>query len=164
MGWMSKRMCCSWTRMMTRMRRREYARLPAPRSAETFRPIPNLKIPTLPTPYLAYRHDGTAISSGSKHRTDRAVAGKPAIPATFELDDRPYVKELSKRQKAAQPRKATVSEQWATIPAPKRDDLPQMKRDYQALALATSLDPKRFMKGGTKLTKVPETFAVSTPS
>jgi hypothetical protein len=36
-----------------------------------------------------------------------------------------------------------------------------MKRDYQALALANSLDPKRFMKGGNKLTKVPETFAVS---
>lgn len=36
-----------------------------------------------------------------------------------------------------------------------------MKRDYQALALANSLDPKRFMKGGTKLNKVPEAFAVS---
>jgi len=36
-----------------------------------------------------------------------------------------------------------------------------MKRDYQALALANSLDPKRFMKGGTKLSKVPESFAVS---
>lgn len=36
-----------------------------------------------------------------------------------------------------------------------------MKRDYQALALANSLDPKRFMKGGTKLSKVPDSFAVS---
>ena len=37
-----------------------------------------------------------------------------------------------------------------------------MKRDYQALALANSLDPKRFMKGGAKAaTKVPESFAVS---
>lgn len=39
--------------------------------------------------------------------------------------------------------------------------MPQMKRDYQALALANSLDPKRFMKGGNKSGKVPENFAVS---
>lgn len=38
--------------------------------------------------------------------------------------------------------------------------MPQMKRDYQALALANSMDPKRFMKGGNKAGKVPETFAV----
>jgi hypothetical protein len=36
-----------------------------------------------------------------------------------------------------------------------------MKRDYQALSLANTLDPKRFMKGGMKLNKVPENFAVS---
>jgi hypothetical protein len=36
-----------------------------------------------------------------------------------------------------------------------------MKKDYQALALSNSLDPKRFMKGGKKLTKVPEIFGVS---
>lgn len=35
-----------------------------------------------------------------------------------------------------------------------------MKRDYQALALANSMDPKRFMKGGLKTGKVPESFAV----
>jgi hypothetical protein len=39
--------------------------------------------------------------------------------------------------------------------------LPQMKRDYQAMHLRDSLDPKRFMKGKTKST-VPEQFAVST--
>jgi hypothetical protein len=60
-----------------------------------------------------------------------------------------------------QPKKATVSDLWATIPSARRDALPQMKRDYQALALANSLDPKRFMKGGAKATKVPESFAVS---
>jgi hypothetical protein len=38
-----------------------------------------------------------------------------------------------------------------------------MKRDYQALALANSLDPKRFMKGGNKAGRVPELFAVSRP-
>lgn len=40
-----------------------------------------------------------------------------------------------------------------------------MKRDYQALALANSLDPKRFMKGGSSSSsksKVPETFAIGT--
>jgi hypothetical protein len=36
-----------------------------------------------------------------------------------------------------------------------------MKRDYQALALANSLDPKRFMKGGNRAGKIPEAFAVS---
>jgi hypothetical protein len=38
--------------------------------------------------------------------------------------------------------------------------LPQMRRDYQALSLANSLDPKRFMKGGNRSGKIPETFAV----
>jgi hypothetical protein len=38
-----------------------------------------------------------------------------------------------------------------------------MKRDYQALSLANSLDPKRFMKGGNRSGKIPETFAVSLP-
>ena len=59
-----------------------------------------------------------------------------------------------------QPRKATPSELWASIPNSKSDLLPQMKRDYQALSLANSLDPKRFMKGGSKAGKVPEVFAV----
>lgn len=36
-----------------------------------------------------------------------------------------------------------------------------MRKDYRALALANSLDPKRFMKGGSKSEKVPESFAVS---
>jgi hypothetical protein len=35
-----------------------------------------------------------------------------------------------------------------------------MKRDYQALSLSNSLDPKRFMKGGNRSGKIPETFAV----
>jgi hypothetical protein len=38
-----------------------------------------------------------------------------------------------------------------------------MKRDYQALALSNSLDPKRFMKGGNSAGKVPERFQVSCP-
>lgn len=60
-----------------------------------------------------------------------------------------------------QPKKATASELWATIPSARADDLAQMKRDYQALALANTLDPKRFMKGGNRAGKVPEHFAVS---
>lgn len=96
-----------------------------------------------------------------------------------ELDDRPYERPLSKREKALvscdligfimnhtnlsfqQPRKATTSELWASIPTPRADILPQMRKDYRALALANSLDPKRFMKGGSKSEKVPESFAVS---
>jgi hypothetical protein len=46
------------------------------------------------------------------------------------------------------------------MPSTRADLLPQMKRDYQALALANSLDPKRFMKGGGRANKVPEHFAV----
>lgn len=115
----------------------------------------------------------------------------PAVPEGVEMDTRPYERTMSKREKAAvrfplclncvaaaglglgatigpdedtdeqQPKKATTSELWSTIPSTRADLLPQMKRDYQALALANSLDPKRFMKGGGKSTKVPENFAVS---
>jgi hypothetical protein len=42
------------------------------------------------------------------------------------------------------------------------DVLPQMKRDYQALVLANSLDPKRFMRGGNRAGKIPEKFAIGT--
>jgi hypothetical protein len=39
-----------------------------------------------------------------------------------------------------------------------------MKRDYQALALSNSLDPKRFLKGAASSSKnkVPERFAIGT--
>lgn len=36
-----------------------------------------------------------------------------------------------------------------------------MRKDYQALSLANSLDPKRFMKGGSRSGKIPDNFAVS---
>lgn len=92
----------------------------------------------------------------------------------LEPDNLPYEREPSKREKAAvrlhhivrcsklipQMKKPTTSQLWASMPATRADSLPQMRKDYQALALASSLDPKRHMKGGTKLNKVPETFAV----
>ncbi|OCF37305.1 hypothetical protein I316_01214 [Kwoniella heveanensis BCC8398] len=133
-------------------------------------PIPDLSIPKLPKPHLAFTQDGRASASTQLPLTTRAVPSKRTIEGRKartamvipELDDRPYERELSKREKAAQPRKATTSELWATIPTPRSDLLPQMKKDYQALALTNSLDPKRFMKGGSRSDKVPESFAIGT--
>ncbi|WVW84987.1 hypothetical protein I302_107023 [Kwoniella bestiolae CBS 10118] len=132
-------------------------------------PIPDLSIPTLPKAHLSFTQDGRAqaftklpelAQAGPSKRS--TIEGKKREVAAPELDDRPYERELSKREKAAQPRKATTSELWASIPTARSDLLPQMKRDYQALSLANSLDPKRFMKGGSKSDKVPESFAIGT--
>ncbi|WVF68780.1 hypothetical protein IAT40_003552 [Kwoniella sp. CBS 6097] len=133
-------------------------------------PIPDLSIPGLPKPHLTFTQDGRASASTQLPSTSQAGPSKRPLEgrkaqkaiAVPELDDRPYERELSKREKAAQPRKATTSELWATIPTPRSDLLPQMKKDYQALALANSLDPKRFMKGGSRSDKVPESFAIGT--
>ncbi|KAK4683740.1 hypothetical protein P7C73_g6488, partial [Tremellales sp. Uapishka_1] len=133
-------------------------------------PIPDIAIPSLPTPHLSFNNDGTAKAAVHLLPTSQAgpsklrahvVGGTPGKEAP-ELDRGTYEKALSKREKAAQPKKATPSELWSTIPAPRTDMLPQMKRDYQALALANSLDPKRFMKGGNKAGKIPERFAIGT--
>lgn len=59
------------------------------------------------------------------------------------------------------PPRKTASQAWSAMPTIPSALLPQMKRDYQAMHLRDSLDPKRFMKGKTKST-VPEQFAVST--
>ncbi|RXK41531.1 hypothetical protein M231_01239 [Tremella mesenterica] len=136
------------------------------------RPIPGVAITNLPKPYITFRKDGSAHainpspvagpSKGDRHYNGETGRKGVRAKLELELDNRPYERELSKREKAAQPRKATPSELWATLPAPRMELLPQMKRDYQALALANSLDPKRFMKGSTKLTKVPDTFMIGT--
>ncbi|WWC71032.1 uncharacterized protein I206_104985 [Kwoniella pini CBS 10737] len=130
-------------------------------------PIPDLSVPKLPKAHLSFTQDGKAQAFtklpelGQAGPSRRPMDDRKKVDAP-ELDDRPYEKELSKREKRAQPRKATTSELWASIPTPRSDLLPQMKRDYQALALANSLDPKRFMKGGSRSDKVPETFAIGT--
>nr|ODN91597.1 hypothetical protein L204_05583 [Cryptococcus depauperatus CBS 7855] len=125
-------------------------------------PIPDLSIPKLPQNYLASTKDTRAAHSASVQPSRR-----PSQPFTnglesLELDDRPYERPLTKQEKALQPRKATISQLWASIPTPRADLLPQMKKDYQALALANTLDPKRFMKNGSKSNKVPESFAIGT--
>ncbi|KAE8542112.1 hypothetical protein D1P53_001593 [Cryptococcus gattii VGV] len=131
-------------------------------------PIPDLTVPKLPKTYLSFSKEGRAqtftpvpsVSAGSSRLPSRSSSSeKTPVP---ELDDRPYERPLSKREKALQPRKATTSELWASIPTPRADILPQMRKDYRALALANSLDPKRFMKGGSKSEKVPESFAIGT--
>ncbi|WRT68053.1 uncharacterized protein IL334_005028 [Kwoniella shivajii] len=131
-------------------------------------PIPDLSVPTLPRAHLSFTKDGKALAHTRLPEVTRAGPSRPPIEGKKkeipvpELDDRPYERQLSKREKAAQPRKATTSELWASIPTPRSDFLPQMKRDYQALALANSLDPKRFMKGGSRSDKIPESFAIGT--
>ncbi|OXB33845.1 hypothetical protein LQV05_002272 [Cryptococcus neoformans] len=129
-------------------------------------PIPDLAIPKLPRTYLSFPKEGRAqtatfvpsTSAGPSRLPSRSSSSeKTPVP---ELDDRPYERPLSKREKALQPRKATTSELWASIPTPRADILPQMRKDYRALALANSLDPKRFMKGGSKSEKIPESFAI----
>ncbi|WWC62873.1 uncharacterized protein I303_105471 [Kwoniella dejecticola CBS 10117] len=131
-------------------------------------PIPDLSVPRLPKAHLSFTQDGKAQAYNKLPELGQAGPSrrpldtrKKDIPVP-ELDDRPYERELSKREKAAQPRKATTSELWSSIPTPRSDLLPQMKKDYQALALANSLDPKRFMKGGSRSDKVPESFAIGT--
>ncbi|WVQ73476.1 hypothetical protein IAR50_003048 [Cryptococcus sp. DSM 104548] len=130
-------------------------------------PIPDLAITNVPKTHLSFTKEGQAkatipvpsVASSSAGPSKRGSAlQKPAQ----ELDDRPYERPMSKKEKAQQPRKATASELWSRIPAPRADILPQMKRDYQALSLANSLDPKRFMKGGSKNDKPPESFAIGT--
>jgi hypothetical protein len=143
------------------------------------RPIPDISITKLPRPLLSFSAEGVATAADAPS----IIAGPSRVRSSKgekvpELDARPFERALSKREKAAvrllssaqasrtdvqQPRKATASELWSTLPAPKADLLPQMKRDYQALSLANSLDPKRFMKGGNRSGKIPETFAVSLP-
>ncbi|OWZ66799.1 hypothetical protein AYX15_01974 [Cryptococcus neoformans] len=131
-------------------------------------PIPDLAIPKLPRTYLSFPKEGRAQTATSVPSTSAGPSRLPSRSSSSEktpvpeLDDRPYERPLSKREKALQPRKATTSELWASIPTPRADILPQMRKDYRALALANSLDPKRFMKGGSKSEKIPESFAIGT--
>ncbi|WWD18730.1 hypothetical protein CI109_103184 [Kwoniella shandongensis] len=130
-------------------------------------PIPDLSIPNLPKPHLSFSKDGRASAATTLPQVTEAGPSKRRMQSQTEvpvpeLDNRPYERELSRREKQSQPRKATTSELWSTVPTPRTDLLPQMKRDYQALALANSLDPKRFMKGGSRSDKIPESFAIGT--
>lgn len=131
-------------------------------------PIPDLAVPKLPRTYLSFPKEGRDQTATSVPSTSAGPSRLPSRSSSSEktpvpeLDDRPYERPLSKREKALQPRKATTSELWASIPTPRADILPQMRKDYRALALANSLDPKRFMKGGSKSEKIPESFAIGT--
>ncbi|OXH22133.1 nucleolar protein [Cryptococcus neoformans] len=131
-------------------------------------PIPDLAVPKLPRTYLSFPKEGRDQTATSAPSTSAGPSRLPSRSSSSEktpvpeLDDRPYERPLSKREKALQPRKATTSELWASIPTPRADILPQMRKDYRALALANSLDPKRFMKGGSKSEKIPESFAIGT--
>ncbi|GMK53757.1 hypothetical protein CspeluHIS016_0103430 [Cutaneotrichosporon spelunceum] len=118
-------------------------------------PIPDISIPKLPARHLSLADDGTAFAG-------EADAGPSESRAAPTLDRGKYERTLSKREKKAQPKKASESELWVTIPSPRDDDLPQMRKDYQALHLSHTLDPKRFMKGGNKAGRAPERFQIGT--
>ncbi|KAI9634814.1 uncharacterized protein MKK02DRAFT_37689 [Dioszegia hungarica] len=116
-------------------------------------PIPQMTIPGLPAPSRVSSSSGTARAGPSRLKPRSVASGNPAPSLSgkgkeraVELDNREYARPLTKREKANQPKKATPSELWSTLPSARADLLPQMKRDYQALALANSMDPKRFMK------------------
>jgi hypothetical protein len=127
---------------------------------------------------VAEEDRGEGSSQGVLH-PDVSAKGKTQEP---ELDTATYQPELSRKQRAKvrpfrnrftvwslimgvlsdqQPQPKSASQEWASLPSIPSSLLPQMKRDYQAMNLANSLDPKRFMKGGKKSTKIPENFAVS---
>lgn len=59
-----------------------------------------------------------------------------------------------------QARKATASQDWHTLPTIPDDRRKEMTREYHALKLRNSLDPKRFYKGQGSSKIVPESFAV----
>lgn len=65
------------------------------------RPIPDIKVPALPAPYMTYHADGSARASSSKTLSRPSGLQKPKTVAELEVDDRPYEREPSKREKAA---------------------------------------------------------------
>ena len=69
----------------------------------TFRPIPDINVPTLPRPHLSFGEDGRAQAAPSEATllaTKSAKARGKERATAPELDNRPYEKEVSKRQKA----------------------------------------------------------------
>lgn len=59
-----------------------------------------------------------------------------------------------------QERKATAPLAWGDLPAIREDRRKDMVKEYHALKLRNSLDPKRFYKGQGSIKHVPEVFAV----
>ena len=97
----------------------------------------------------------------SKGKGKGKMTVEEAVKRGVEVDDAEYEKQLSRKEKLALPPRKTASQAWSAMPTIPSALLPQMKRDYQAMHLRDSLDPKRFMKGKTKST-VPEQFAIGT--
>jgi hypothetical protein len=73
------------------------------------RPIPDIAVPKLPTPHLLFSDDGSARASAqppaagpSRPRMSSSVPnGSKTSEHALEIDDRPYERELTKREKAA---------------------------------------------------------------
>ncbi len=155
------------------------------------RPIPGLEVPALPKKLLniqAARHPRMKDVKGKGKARDESEEG---VARTLEVDDGVYQPQLTKGQKLKVswcspswrylgggkpprliarlgflnlqlPPRQSANDAWSSLPTIPSSLLPQMKRDYQALSLGNSLDPKRFMKGGEKARgKIPEKFAVS---
>ncbi|KAJ9113829.1 hypothetical protein QFC19_000022 [Naganishia cerealis] len=145
------------------------------------RPIPGLSVPVIPRYDLDLsaakqhnrRKNGTVAAQANHSVTDQEEGSSKGQSRTtvdtrngkdieLEKDIATYQPEVSRKQKLKQPKPQSANEAWASLPSIPSSLLPQMKRDYQAMNLANSLDPKRFMKGGAKSSKIPETFASTT--
>ncbi|KAJ9116970.1 hypothetical protein QFC22_004628 [Naganishia vaughanmartiniae] len=132
------------------------------------RPIPGLSVPVIPrydleqsstAQHRRQKDTGEGSSKGNGRATMASVTAKDI---ELERDTTAYQPEISRKQKMKQPKPHSANEAWAALPPIPSSILPQMRRDYQAMNLANSLDPKRFMKGGAKSTKIPENFAIGT--
>ncbi|CED83902.1 Uncharacterized conserved protein [Phaffia rhodozyma] len=136
--------------------------------------LPSLTAPSLPTPYLSFKQEGkfsraSRTSSSKLSRaphslstaTPNAEAGPSIIKKQHELDTTVVERALSKKE-AQEARKANAPLAWGELPMIPEDKRKEMVREYHALKLRNSLDPKRFYKGQGSIKHVPEVFAIGT--
>ncbi|GAA5894796.1 hypothetical protein JCM8208_006074 [Rhodotorula glutinis] len=142
------------------------SRRPASTSTSLAAPTPTPTLAAAGTGGISLAQDvGTALSDVGATRVVRkgavVVDGEGSAKGKArEVDDRwgrAPLPQLSKKQlKAKQPHTAGAA--WFDMPATPMT--PSLKRELDALRLASALDPKRFLRGGAKRDKVGEFFQV----
>lgn len=130
------------------------------------RPIPGLSVPEssrIPMHSLSLEPRNSKGKKRAAHVAKQLskTTVEEAVKNGHEVDDASYEKQFSRSEKLKLPPRQSASQAWSALPPIPSALLPQMKRDYQALSLRDSLDPKRFMKGKAK-TSVPDHFAIGT--